>query len=324
MAWVAVCLGIAAGVARGEDDRIEEANATAAAARAAQQANRIDLQSNFDANLFQQRQGAWVLRNGVAVRTNVKDGDVDAPALARLRRDAREALERIERGCALTDEQRESLSLALESDARRVAAEIDRTRRSYAGATVNLGVVEGQRKWHEFQQDVQRCRRSMQEAFGPGSLFAGVLATALEPAQRETVEAETRARRSFRWRSMVGTVLLKLDDTLGLSAKQHEMIERALLAREPRLRLDPTGQSNPHAEQMLVYLTLSEVDAAPIRRGVSERQWRALSMVMNQGRAMKSWLEQQGLVETAEGGAAAPGATLIQTENGIQLQIQVR
>ena len=73
---------------------------------------------------------------------------------------------------------------------------------------------------------------------------------------------------------------------------------RANRLRGARLVLDTSpGRRNTHAEQMLVYHQLSKVDAQPIREQLSPRQWQAVSMMMNQGKAMKSWLDQQGLVE---------------------------
>jgi hypothetical protein len=48
---------------------------------------------------------------------------------------------------------------------------------------------------------------------------------------------------------------------------------------------------------MLVYLTLASVDQKTLQAAVSDRQWLALSTLMNQGRAMQSWLEEQGLLE---------------------------
>jgi hypothetical protein len=46
-----------------------------------------------------------------------------------------------------------------------------------------------------------------------------------------------------------------------------------------------------------VYLVLAEVDAKALRGMLEERQWRSLTKLSNQGRAMRSWLEQQGLLE---------------------------
>ena len=305
-AWVVACVAGLVGAAcpsasRAEDDRVESSED--AAAGVARDANLVDLGANFDANVFDQRGDGWMLRGNV-VRRRVPGQPTPAvepgesPTISRGRRVGAARLDRIARICTLADQQRRALELAIESDVRELAAAIDAERRRYAGVTVNMSDQEGQRRWHQFQQDVQRCRRRIEELFESGSLFAGVLALTLDDTQRERLDTEIASRRSFLWSTMVATVLLKVDDAVGLDAEQHRLVEEALLAREPRLRLDESARrSNAHAEQMLVYSTLADVDAAPLQAALSERQWRALATLMNQGRAMRSWLEQQGLVE---------------------------
>lgn len=293
-----IMLAVAA-VGRADDDRIEDA---IPAGNAQQQSQVIDLASNFDANLFEQTNGLVIRGGGMRLRRPSPTGGADvpdeSPALARLRRQAREHLDRVDRMCGLSADQRTRLELALESDARRIAADIDATRDRYAGDAVNFQQPEGQRKWQNFQQDIQRCRSQFQQAFGKDSLFTDLLGEMLDERQQASLDKEMRSRRSFRWRAMVAPVLLKMDETIGLDARQHALIERLLVAAEPRLVLDASpGRRNAHAEQMLVYHQLSKVDARLIRERLSERQWQAVSMLMNQGKAMKSWLDQQGLVE---------------------------
>lgn len=306
--WVAaLVLLTVAGAARAEDDRVESAAEVEAAQ--ARDANLVDLGANFDANVFDQRGDGWTIRGGVVRRRQpglptlpALDAGV-SPTISRGRRVGLARLERIGRTCDLSPEQQQVLELAVESDVRRLAAEVDAQRRRYAGVTINMADQEGQRRWHQFQQDVQQCRRSMENLFGEQSLLAGVLTTTLDPAQRTQLATEMKTRRTFLWRTMVTTVLLRIDDALGLDATQHRLLEQTLLAHEPRLRIDETGhRSNAHAEQMLIYSTLADVDPAPLQRALSDRQWRALLTLMNQGRAMRSWLDQQGLVERPAAG----------------------
>lgn len=300
VSWAAVLCGVAAAV-YAEDDRVESPDE--AAVVNARDANLVDLGANFDANVFDQRGDGWMLRGNV-VRRRAPGQPTPAPevgespTIGRGRRVGVARLDQVARICALSADQRRALELAIESDVRELAAAIDAERRRYAGVTVNMSDQEGQRRWHQFQQDVQRCRRRIEQLFDTGSLFAGVLTATLDDAQRARLETETASRRSFLWRTMVATVLLKVDDAVGLDATQHRLVEQALVAREPRLRLDEAARrSNAHAEQMLVYSTLADVEAAPLQAALSDRQWRALSTLMNQGRAMRSWLDQQGLVE---------------------------
>ncbi len=292
---------VAASTGLADDDRIEEDPLPGAAQR--QEGNIIDLEANFDANLFEQTGGGLVIRgNGLRVRRPSPTGEAEAESesqtLARLRQLGLEKLDRVDRTCGLSDAQQAKLTLAVESDAREIAEEIEATRSRYAGTAANFAQPEGQKKWQAFQQDVQRCRARLQAAFEADSLFAAVLAETLDEQQRAGLDRESRARRSFRWRAMLAPVLLKMDETLGLTRAQHAALERALVAAEPPLRPEaPPGRRNTHAEQMLVYLQLSKADANVLRGEFSDRQWRALSMLMNQGKAMKSWLDQQGLVE---------------------------
>lgn len=293
---------------RAEDDRVEPAADPAAGPRG-MGGNFVDLGLNFDANVFEQ-QGGWVLRGGGMVRIGGAGGrvrvtvtgveaDTEPPTLARARAQAEKRLDRLDRLCMLSESQRRALRLALESDIRRLVEQVEVERNKYQGVNVNMADAEGQKVWQQFQQDVQRCRRLMLGMFADGSLYAAVLGSTLDAKQTARLAAETRTRRTFRWRALVGSVLVKLDDALGLSAEQHAALERALLDHEPPLRIDgETRQANAHAEQMLVYLTLSRVDQKTLEAAVTPRQWRALAMLVNQGKAMESWLEQQNLLET--------------------------
>jgi hypothetical protein len=260
----------------------------------------VDLGANFDANLFEQRGNGWVLRGGPPPG-NAAGADRGPPsiAFARGRAVGERKLERIETACGLSAQQRRRLSLAIESDARRFAAAVDATRDQYAGRQVNMNEPAGQKQWHAFQQDVQRCREQLRQIFDQGSLFATVLTSTLDERQRTCLAQEQAERRSFHWRALVAETLATLDETLALSGKQHAAIEALLLAREPALRIDEAtlSQADQNLRRQLVLLVLSEVDAQRLRATVGERQWRGLSTLTAQGRAMRSWIEQQGVLE---------------------------
>lgn len=291
----------------GDDDIVGEPRLDGQQAR---QPHMIDLGANFDANLFEQRGNGWVIRGGgrVIVGGNgqvvVGQGGPAAaargsPGFSRARSLGEKKLERIESACGLSAEQRRQLGMAIESDARRFAAEIDAVRTRYQGREVNMNEPAGQKEWHTFQQDVQRCRDRLRGLFGSGSFFAAVLGSTLDERQLACLAEEQAARRSFHWRAMVAEALAKLDDTLSLTQQQHEAIERLLLARQPALRIDEAGQTRDDANlrRQLVLLVLSEVDAKALKAAVNDRQWRGLSTLTAQGRAMRSWIEQQGVLE---------------------------
>jgi hypothetical protein len=266
-----------------------------------QQPHQVDLGANFDANLFEQHGNGWVLRSGVVLgrRPGRLPVDDDSGTAARGRSLGEKRLERIETACGLTSEQRRRLRLAIESDVRWFVTEIDEVRRRYAGLEVNMNEPAGQKQWHAFQQDVQRCRDAMRRLFEEGSLFATVLQTTLDDDQQRCLAAETAARRSFHWRSMVLEALVRLGDQLGLSERQHAVLEAELLAHEPPLRTDEVAlaRDDQNLRRNLVYLVLSQLDQKRIREAVTERQWPTLAVYRNQGQAMRSWIEQQGVLE---------------------------
>jgi hypothetical protein len=316
LAALAVAMGPLSGTGRSEDDRVVEQESSPASIQAPQQ-HLIDLGSNFDANLFEQQGNGWVLHGengGLRVEGQVlingrmplrrqgaaEDRPPESPTFARARIIAERKLTRIDDACELSPEQRRKLRLAIESDIRRFAADVDAVRDRYAGVRVNLNDQEGQKRWHQFQQDVQQCRQRLRGLGDADSLFAKVLATTLEDRQLAGIESERRARRSFRWRAMVEATLARLDDMLGLDQKQHELVERMLIAREPALRIDESvaQQENDHLRTTLVYMVLSGSDMGRLKAAVSERQWRTLALLMNQGKSMRSWIEQQGILET--------------------------
>jgi hypothetical protein len=51
------------------------------------------------------------------------------------------------------------------------------------------------------------------------------------------------------------------------------------------------------AQQMLVFMVLSEVEARRLQSVLSDRQWKVLAQLANQGKAMRSYIEAQGLLE---------------------------
>jgi hypothetical protein len=289
-------------VARGEDDRaVDDISPAARQMEERQQGNRIDLGSNFDTNVFQQSGNGFSLNHG-RQRPSPTGGDGDqvpeSPTLGAARKLGEDRLTQIESVCSLAEAQRRKLRLAMESDIRRLAEEIDVERRKYQGVEVNFNDQAGQRKWQQFQQDVQRCRQRLQALFDADSLFAKVLPTTLDAEQYGRLNAENAARRTHRWKALVATTLLKYDDLLGLDQRQHEEIERLLLEREPALRIDrPANRQDLHAQQMLVSMVLSEVDGKQLQGIVSERQWKTLAQLAQQGKAMRSYIEAQGLLE---------------------------
>ena len=298
--WLAASLLLVGQVIRAEDDvAVDDIDPFTLQRQQQQQANRHDLGANFEINIFEQVNG-FTLRSFAQVTETKGDGD-QAPkstTLAFGRRLGETRLARIDAICGLTEAQRRKLRLAMESDVRRLAEEIEPVRTKYTGVVVNLSDQQGQQKWQEFQHDAQRCRQLLQGLLDAESLFSKVLSTTLDAEQQARLTAENAARRSYRWRAFVGGVMRKYDDMLGLDQRQYDEIEKLLLEREPPLRVEGRSDRNfMQSQQLLVLMVLSEVDAKRLQAAVSDRQWKVLAQLANQGKAMRSHIEAQGLLE---------------------------
>lgn len=304
---------------RGDDDRaVDDLPEGLRAIKEQQQQNLVDLGANFDANVFSAPESGLSLHHGrrrnVAVnaprgaRGNGPAADTQEPveppratALATIRAQGEARLARIDDLCGLSEPQRRTLRLALESDGRRAAAEIEAVRRKYDGVEVNFGDQAGQRRFQEFQKDVQQCRELQQRLFDVDSLLAKAIPGTLEPAQYSRLTAEREARAAHLWRAVVAASMLQWDATLGLDERQHAAMEKLLLDRRPRLRMEgAAGRTDPRGMHNLVMSVVAEIDDATWRGIVSERQWRTISEIAGQGKALRQHTESQGFVERGD------------------------
>lgn len=291
-----------------EDDRaVDDVAAGVAQMQAQQRENWVDLGANFDTNVFQQQGGGFSVSGGRrGNRPGAPRADAggeqpsESPSLSQLRKLGEARLGRIDAACGLSDAQRRKLRLAMESDVRRFAEEIDVERRKYQGLEVNFGDQAGQRQWQQFQQDVQRCRNRLLSIFDADSLLMKVLPTTLDADQQSRLTAETAARRALLWKGLVLVALLKFDDIMGLDQKQHDDLEKMLLEKQPPLRIEGFASrqnNNQHLHQMLVWLALAEIEPKQLRAGLSERQAAMVAQFAAQGKAMRSHVEAQGILE---------------------------
>jgi hypothetical protein len=311
---MAIAAMLAGTAARGDDDRaVDDLPEGVRAAQEQQRQNLVDLGANFDANVFSAPENGLSLHHGrrrnVAADvddTGNKNGGAEREparpaALAAIRKAGEARIARIDEVCGLTEPQRRMLRLALDSDGRRAAAEIEATRGKYEGVEVNFGDQAGQRRFQEFQKDVQRCRELQQRLFDVDSLVAKALPGALDAEQYARLTAEREARAADRWRAVVAASMLQWDATLGLDQAQFDAMERLLIERRPRLRMEgAAGRTDPRGLHNLVMEAVAAIDDATWRKIVSERQWRTISEIAGQARALKQHIESQGFVERVD------------------------
>jgi hypothetical protein len=212
-------------------------------------------------------------------RGAIHDGAL--PRLASVRREGMKGIDLVARICRLGDTQRRALELALQSDLRRVAGEIDAVRDRYVGTSAEDVDPAA------FESDVEACRQVIATALGPGSLLARMAEDVLDPQVRRRWRHE---RRECRWRATVAVALDAFDELLGLSSSQYGALEALLLESVPALQVDAVGGPRPPLPVALAYQRLASAEAGRLEDVLDARQWRAL----------RGYLERIGIEPVAD------------------------
>jgi hypothetical protein len=288
-------------MAGGEDDvAVDELSPAVREEQERRQGSRVDLLANFDFSVFQQPWGGVGLSSGHRRAGDAKDEPPESPALAAARNLAAARLAQIDAVCRLSDPQHRKLQLVMESEIRRVVAEVDSRRTKYRDAEIpgNFQDPAVQQVYKEFQKDVLRCRRLLADLFAGGSLLAKTLPTTLVPEQYSRLTAEFDARRAYRWQALVAEAMATFDELLGLDQREHEALEAVLLDRRPDLRVDrPATAPVPQYQRMVVPLVLAEAGEGQLSSIVNERQLQVLMQFARKYGQSRSMLEEQGILQ---------------------------
>jgi hypothetical protein len=179
-------------------------------------------------------------------------------------------IERIERSCRITEEQRKKLELAGLGDLKRSLDRFDIAGKSLRAARGD------KRKRQVLVQEIETVRRQiMADLPGQGSMFAKTLARVLSADQMATYREGVRASRTFRHRARVDGVVEIFDMTAGCSDKQRQRLTQLLL-RETRL---PAKRDEDVMVIMAQAVRLPEAKLRPI---FDDLQWRALTPMLQE------------------------------------------
>jgi len=304
-AALGVVLAIAAG--RADDVVVDEAAGSTAGGGQGMLFGGADLVQMFDSQTFE---------NGPAFQMAVVMGDQaqvvgrppadnDAQVVRRLepvRQRLEARIKTVDRIVGLDDKQRKKLEIAAQSDLRRLAATVAEARSKYTGRSLKLDPrnggfdAEAQKVIQDVQQDARRSREAIGQAAGAGSLLAKVITGTLDEPQATKYKAVMTGRRDCRWRAAVATVLSELDETLGLTQKQHDALAAALLAAPPSA--DELACGGPAQPESAVLLVATRLEAA-----VGGDAKLAAVLDSRQRAAVAAGLQQAGLWQV--GGARA-------------------
>jgi hypothetical protein len=261
---IAGALGVVLAIAasRADDVVVDEAGGAAAGRGRGMVFGGADLVQMFDSQAFEQgfRMAVVIGEQGRMPGRPPVDNDAHvAQRLEPVRQRLEARITTVDRIVGLEDKQRKKLEIAAQSDLRRLAATVAEARAKYAGRSLKVDPrnggfdAEAQKVAEEVRQDATRCREVIGQAAGAGSLLAKVITGTLDEEQAKKYKAVMDGRRDCRWRAAVATFLSELDETLGLTQKQHDALAAALVAAPPAAdELASDGTAQPESAVLLV------------------------------------------------------------------------
>ena len=233
----------------------------------------VELAQMFDslafadgAGIAMQVMGDVVTEEPMAGRPPAADNDaVVARGLEPVRQRLEAKIATIDRIVGLAEKQRKKLEIAAQSDLRRLTDAVAEARANYAGRTLQIDPRNGgfdeaaQKAMQEAQQDAMRCRELIDQASGPASLLAKVVTGTLDEPQASKYKAVMDGRRDCRWKAAVAAHLEQMDETLGLTQKQHDALTAALMAAPPAE--DELAAAGPTQPSPAAFLAASRLAA---------------------------------------------------------------
>lgn len=196
-----------------------------------------DLDGLFDQQAFGRLAGRNQQVFIVNGRRAARNPNLAEQALASVRGRCAERIETLEKVCGLDARQVRTLMLALESDLKRIGSQIEAERERYVDRTMPA-TPQGldRRVLEEMQERAVKIPGILDSLPGPDSLLGSVVHNVLSPDQASAFATWVEGRRACRWKAMVTTVLVTLDESgLGLSSAQYAALEKCLLADVPKL-----------------------------------------------------------------------------------------
>jgi hypothetical protein len=300
--WVIVVVGLlAASMSRADDDIVVEEGPVGVQeggrvvnARIGGRVAQPNLTAHYDSVLF----GIFDAARMPFPHPAAKPAPQQASPRDRVGLIADEVLRRIDAVVGLTAAQRDRLRQAIDGDLEPAIEQIEADRRRYADLPPAGDQFAQQATYARLQEDALGGRELLARAWDSDSLLQKILPTTLDAEQDDRLHAALAARLAGRWGAAVAVALDTLDESLGLTTKQHAALEQALLARQPRLRvLLPPGLDNSHTRFQLVCIQLAAMDEADLKPLVTDRQWAALEGWRQNGHTMLPHFVKQGWYE---------------------------
>lgn len=248
----------------------------------------FELIQNFDSQAFADGRGVmvWMGDDGNGRQQPADNAAVVKQRLEPVRQRLEAKITAVDRIVGLEDKQRKKLEIAAQTDLRRLTDAVAEAREKYVGRTLKMDPrnggfgAEAMKAFAEVQQDAARCRELIGQAAGSDSLLAKVITGTLDEPQAAKYKAVMDGRRDCRWKAAVATFLSQMDETLGLTQKQHESLTAALLAAPPAAEelLDGNpAQPQPAGQLVAAQLTAALRKDAKLAAALDPRQQAAVA-----------------------------------------------
>jgi hypothetical protein len=224
---------------------------------------RFEIQEDqFDAWIFQNVRNSTVARTQLIKSLRLHADDVD-------------------RGCALSEDQRKKLHLAGRGDINRFFEQVEIERQKF------LLVRKDPKKFNEIWQDIQPLQLNFQAGLhGENSLFQKTLRNMLATEQLESFSRHEAERRDFHYRAKVELVVSMLESAIPLRDEQRQkLIVLVVTQTKP-------PQHFTQQDFNVVLWNLSKLPESKLKPLFDETQWKILTQQFARVQGMGALLKE--------------------------------
>jgi len=195
---------------------------------------------------------------------------------------------RIEQATVLEESQKERIRLAGKGDIKRFYDRVDTVCKQFQELEKNLNRNNINEVFQLTQPLQQELNRGL---FGRTSLFHKVVASAVNNEQSETMKTEAKRRQRLKMENVAKIFVAQLGRQMPMTAKQRNEVLSIALANLGSFDADE------RSSLYLVPYRLSELPKETFESIFDETQLKAFNKTLEQGKAMKGFLKQQGLLD---------------------------
>jgi hypothetical protein len=216
------------------------------------------------------------------------------------------SLGEIDRACKLTESQKKKLLLAGKGDIKRFQDKLGEARKVFNKLRHDQNNIQA-----IFQETQPLATMLRSGLFGADSLFSKAISSTLEPEQAALYRKVLQEKYAFRQRANVQLAVVKLDQTIGLTAEQRRKLIDLLL-----VEMKPSSRSSGEYESPLMILKMGKIPEAKLKTVLDETRYKALKAQIQQYQAWEQFFRNNGLLD--DDGTDEPKVEAIGNEGGFQ------